>query len=390
MRYGWSSRVLLLLLTACGGGGGEGGGALPALTYSGSTSQATVSTTNASRLTANILGSGDAAGIIGGASLEGGSSPSEAGGGVLSSTRRLARISRDTLVRVHQATVAGRPVAGVIPIDETVLCDSGSARIFGTLADDGTGTLAISYSDCRFGDETVNGQGTVRVDVFDLVLGPTDFTVSFSRATIRGTGISVDGGGSLRVQLFVPGPNSETLTSNLVTLDNLTGVMTLAENLVFENTYDDIFFPSSIASATVTGRIYDNANGFVDVTTLVLLAFGTLTQLFPDSGTVLLAGNGTAVVVTALSSTRVRLQFDTNGDSVGDGFSALMNWTDLSGPIGADIGDTPDGDGMHTSWETFYGLDPSNNADATADNDAADGDNLAEYQAGTDPNVAGM
>jgi hypothetical protein len=65
-----------------------------------------------------------------------------------------------------------------------------------------------------------------------------------------------------------------------------------------------------------------------------------------------------------------------------------MNWTDLTGPIGADIADTPDGDGMHNSWETFYGLSPNNAADAGVSNDGADGTtNLQEYQAGTNPNV---
>jgi hypothetical protein len=81
----------------------------------------------------------------------------------------------------------------------------------------------------------------------------------------------------------------------------------------------------------------------------------------------------------------VELQFDTNADNMGDGFAARMKWTELSGPIGADIADA-DGDGMHNSWETFYGGDlvPTNN------NDLDGGDNLAEYQASTNPNVAGQ
>ena len=43
-----------------------------------------------------------------------------------------------------------------------------------------------------------------------------------------------------------------------------------------------------------------------------------------------------------------------------------------------------DGDGMHNSWETLYGLDP-NTDDAGDDADIDGYNNLEEYQGGTDP-----
>jgi hypothetical protein len=141
-------------------------------------------------------------------------------------------------------------------------------------------------------------------------------------------------------------------------------------------------------NVTITGTIFDNVHGFVDVRTLTPLLLSQL-DLFPSNGQILLTGNATAIVVTAISSALVQLQFDTNGDNIGDGFTAVMSWTDLAGPIGVDIGDT-DNDGMHNSWETFYGLNPGNAADATADNDGSEGDNLSEYQNGRNPNVAGF
>lgn len=48
-----------------------------------------------------------------------------------------------------------------------------------------------------------------------------------------------------------------------------------------------------------------------------------------------------------------------------------------------------DGDGMPNSWETQYGFNPNNPADANLDPDGDGATNLQEYQAGTHPLVAG-
>jgi hypothetical protein len=44
---------------------------------------------------------------------------------------------------------------------------------------------------------------------------------------------------------------------------------------------------------------------------------------------------------------------------------------------------------MPDNWESQYGLDPSDPSDASADPDNDGKTNLQEYQAGTDPTVAG-
>jgi hypothetical protein len=156
----------------------------------------------------------------------------------------------------------------------------------------------------------------------------------------------------------------------------------MGQDLVLVTQYDNIFNPASIANMTIDGLFFDNVHGFVDVSTPTPIAFASVSQMFPNSGQILLAGNASGVTVTALSSTRVQLQ------RTGDSFMALMNWTELAGPIGADIADA-DGDGVHDSWETANGLSPTNAADAALDNDGDGARNFVEYLAGTDPNNAG-
>lgn len=375
------------MLAACGGGGGGdggGGGGAP-LQYSGNSSAAVVSTGNASGLVANAFDSGDSTAIVTGLAVaEGGRPAAGAAGGLVGLGRRLNQFSRNALAVSRPAPDL---VQGLIPVEETEPCDSGSVRTFGTLNDDGTGTLNVHYNDCRIEGETLSGQGTLRVDAFDFgSLLATDFTSSFPRLALRGTGLSVDIGGTLRTQLAI-GSQTETITGNLVSLDNLSGRMTKSENFVLVSVFDNLFAPSLITSS-VSGRVFDSVDGYVDISTLMPLTFGDVNQLFPGAGQILLVGAGNrSIRVSALSLIRVRLDLDLDGDTVYE-TSALLRWIDLSGQVGADLGDD-DGDGMHNAWETANGLNPSNGADATIDNDGDGATNLEEYEGGTDPNDAG-
>jgi len=387
-----SSLLVPLLLAACGGGGGD---EPPPTPPPGNTDPAVVTTTNASKLTANVTGSGQTAGIIAGVSPESGDATQNRGSGLIDLSRRFSRIVRDTVVRAEQKNSAQRPVSGLIPIDEFVPCDAGqgSVHIFGTLNDAGTGTLQVSFNNClvirdRDGSIatndaiTLNGPATLRVDaVASPYPSPTDFTLSFANLTLRGLGLSIDAGGTLRTQLSLG--TTETITANLVSLDNITSKTTRTENLVIVNVYDILEMPS-FYSSTLNGRVIDQDHGYVDITTPTPLAFGTLAQLFPDSGQILLTGAGSRTVrATALSATLARLQLDLDGNGVVDN-TATLRWIELAGPIGADLADS-DADGMHDGWEVANGLNKFDPADAALDKDADGAGNLAEYQAGSDP-----
>ena len=76
---------------------------------------------------------------------------------------------------------------------------------------------------------------------------------------------------------------------------------------------------------------------------------------------------------------------DLDGDTVVDETRYVL-WEELSVNAGTDLTDT-DGDGMHDSWETTYGLDP-NFDDSADDLDLDTFSNLTEYQSGTNPNDA--
>lgn len=380
----------LLLLAGCGGGGGGGGGDTQGgITYVGNTNPAVITATNASRLVANIVGSGDASGVIVGpavatASISQGARDSSSQSGLV---HRLNTYQHETLTRARGRPSGSRVSVAAILVDDTVPCDGGSIRYSGTLNDNGTGTLTVTYSDCRSGDDTLNGVATLRIDAFDLTfLVSTDSTFSFSILTLTSPTTNESVSGSMRDQVNIA-TNTETLTVNMVTRDNMSSEMAKAENLIVVDVYNNLFFPSSYTE-TITGRMFDSVHGYVDVTTVVPLVFSSINQLFPGNGQLLFTGAASARIrVTTLSAVLVKVELDLDGNSVYE-TAATLKWTDLGGPVGADLGDA-DADGMHNSWETANGLNLSNAADAALDKDNDGFTNLQEYLVGTDPSNAG-
>jgi|CXWL01.1.fsa_nt_gi hypothetical protein len=327
----------LLLLAGCGGGGNGGGGGgggdtQGGIIYVGNTNPAVITATNASRLVANIVGSGDASGVIAGpavatASISQGARDSSSQSGLV---HRLNTYQHETLTRVRGRPSGSRVSAAAILVDDTVPCDDGgSIRYSGTLNDNGTGTLTVTYSDCRSGDDTLNGVATLRIDAFDLTFPvSTDSTFSFSILTLTSPTTNESVSGSLRDQVDIA-TNAETLTVNMVTRDNISGEMTKAENLIVVDVYNSVLSPSSYTE-TIGGRIYDSVHGFVDVATIEPLVFSTLPQLFPSPGQFVLAGAGNrSIGVTAISATQVMFELDLDGDTNYELWTTIL-WTEVS------------------------------------------------------------
>jgi len=306
--------------------------------------------------------------------------------------QRLSRPLRDIVVRAERASSARRQ-APAVQVNDVEPCDSniGSVSTSGTLSDvNFTGTLAVSFNGCLIDGVTLNGTAMLRVDHFEFAMQrPTDFTLSFSRLTLRGSGLSIDAGGSLRWLLTGTGCcgvgvtfERYTITANIVSQDKSTGKTTKTEPLAIMNE-ERLTSTSTSLTMIVSGRVFDPDHGYVDITTPTPLFFDTVTQLFPNSGQMLLTGTGNrSVRVTALSATLATLALDLDGNGVPEN-TATVKWTDLTGPVGADLGDA-DGDGMHNSWETVNGLNPGLD-DAAGDKDGDLITNINEYLAGTNP-----
>ena len=367
------------ILAACGGGGGGGGnsaggasGPTP-LVYAGKTTPAVISATNAAELTANIVGG------AGTSSAFSGVAPVPEGGGVTELDRRLIRAIR---ARASVPKPASRQLTSE-PVNQTDFCDdnTGTVRTTGDVSQSGPGTLNFVWTNCLTGDTRLDGSASVTVRIFDQVFGILDGTFNFVRVTLTSPAASGTVSGELLLQVD-PAANKETTTSNLITLDS-NGRMTKADNLVVVDVFDDISATDSRFAETMTGRLFDSIEGFVDIATDTPLVFDTQTQLFASAGQVVLTGVTSHARAFAVSFTVVRLDLDLDGDNTYEG-TAFLRWTELRAPSAADLGDR-DRDGMHNSWEIVNGLNPDDPLDAGKDSDGDGATNLAEYKAGTNP-----
>ncbi|MFN2644135.1 MAG: hypothetical protein ABR570_04025 [Burkholderiales bacterium] len=376
--------VLICFVAACGGGGGGGGSADTGLTYSGNINAAVITTSNASQITADVMGGNAASAVssLSGVAVSGTSPGPSLSPSLASFGQRVLQASRSAELVTRGATSSARAGASV---DETVACDDGgSIHVVGSVNDSTlTGTITATFNSCRTGGDMLNGQASLRVDAFDTGHGIIiDATLAFLRATFIGPDANVDFSGSFRLQIDIAN-NRLTFTENLVARDNVTARMLMVDNLVIVRTYVDVLARGSYTEA-IGGRLYDSVHGFVQIATPVALVFSNSDQSFPSGGQLVLTGaNSASVRVTALSQTLLTVELDLDGIS-GYEVNATLKWTDFGTAVASDLGDD-DHDGMHNSWETANGLLPNNPGDAGLDPDVDGFTNLAEYRAGSDP-----
>jgi hypothetical protein len=377
--------LLLAALAACGGGGGggddsgtaaaNGGGGTGPLVYAGKSAAAVINVSSANALLRNAFGSDAATAAASGVAAD----PPNGPQGHVGLVRELAGTVRSALPSSEE-----RSRAASLPVDETNQCPGGGTRrTAGDMSPAGTGTVTATFTNCKDGEgDLLDGTATIRIDAYNAALSMlTDYTITIARLALRG-GSNIDLSGSIRIQANAD-TDTETRTANLIVLEVATGAITKIENFVVADTYDNILGPSSYTES-ITGRAYDPTHGFVDVTTPAKLVFRSVNDEFPSSGRLVLVGAaGSRVAITA-RETVAEIALDADGNGVFER-QARLNWNDVGGPAGANLSDT-DGDGMHDSWESVYGLDPAAQ-DQNGDLDGDGSTNLAEYLAGTRPNA---
>jgi len=380
--------ALVFALAGCGGGGGGDGtptdGGTTAITYAGNTNPASITTTNASTFVGNLIGGASVAEAA--SNVQPAAARELAGwSGLVSTLDRLLSRTRGVAAASATGTLEYR-AAATVPVEETLPCDSGSMILSGSLDDQtGRGTLTVTFDACTTDGETWNGTGTFRVDATDLTyLEITDGLMSFPLLAITGAEVDISLSFDVRLQVVID-DNLERLTMNLVTRDNGTGDMLKYENLVEENVYGPSILSPSSYTQIVRGRLYDSTDGYVDVITPEVspFSFTSIEQIYPDTGVLVVTGAVSNLRLVTEAAGRVVMDLDSDGDGVHETGVTLL-WDEFGEPIAADIGDN-DGDGMHNSWETTYGLNPEDSTDALLDTDGDGVSNYQEYLDRTDP-----
>ncbi len=418
--------ALLCLITACGGGGGGGpsrGGnngndddgetsfdppvdnAEP-LEYQGMKTAAALNTTNAGYFIYNVLTESTSVDSVqtAAANVDAGAASFNAAtvfadGTPAKEIAALRLLQKQSLNLIHSHTglgkkpllsdrsdYAGFRIAAVSDSYDyaeksTEDCDTGRIDTYFMLNQTGSGLMVLDYRTCREDGVTTDGLVTYDIYASDIDTGTiTHATLSFNRITTTVDGLDFVQSGSIEFEQDDGSLEHEVIN---VIYELPDGGMLELENMVFDVNHINNFGSGDFTEA-ISGRYYDSAYGYVDVTTLEPFEYVDDTFV---GGEIALTGQDGSKVLLRFEDTGFKARLDADGDDIYEN-TAVMNLARLASPENADLGDD-DGDGMHNSWETFHGLDPEDPADAGTDLDGDSVSNRGEYRLGFDPEDAG-
>lgn len=298
--------IFSLTLAACGGGGGGGGNAAEAATvYAGEQAPAVLSARTYRAFRDAVLdGPLDLSGLSESKSL---------------SDQQAAQLAAEPSLPLKLfAHLSGRGdavAAKAINVDERIACSGGGEmHLRGSLHDSGTGSVAISYINCRIDRQTLNGPGRYVVHAADSQGGPLDSSLVFS-----GVSSLISGGrherlhGEAREQIVSPGP---LWTVNLLMDPVGAGPQRWYANFQHQESWDT--YPPE---TELNGRVYLGDHGYVQVQTPQRLSEVSASGLH---GEVLLTGFANSRLQMRLYGAAQDYNLDEDGDGVYEQFGHYL------------------------------------------------------------------
>lgn len=285
------------LLAGCGGGSGDGAttASVPAA-YTGSTSQATISTANAKTLSANAYAGSQLSSAVSVGKIAAEQSGRSA---LLQQTAGILENSIATIVGANKSSTKAAAAA----VQNTVYGYSGSISYSMNL-DQTSGTFngTLTFSQYKSTSDSASLSGTM--DFSGVYSRTANAFTSMTMSNIRLTG--TDAGESYTLSGSMTSGTSgttKTVTMSIVLSDNLSS-----------RTYwmKDFTFTLTGNSLTITGTYYDHVHGYVGISTITPLAVLNI-DAEPTAGQLLFTGsNGTKARLTFASGIPT-IEADTSG-----------------------------------------------------------------------------
>ncbi len=280
------------ILGACGGGGGGGAG----LTYTGKTTQASVSPENSGKILSDVqeFGAGLRNEEI--SFLKPGKTGTQPDQTTI--MFNIMQHIRAAISNQNRHFAANK----VVPINETELGScGGNLTITGTF-DDVTEEINLNFHFNQFCENGTTTSGTINAQGNE-----TQFTVTYSAVTITRLSNTVSIAGTVDFEIHTT--NQSTMTMNAVVQDHLSGKSFQLENYRVTATESE-----TGTTFNISGRFFSSDEGFIDITTITPFFVANANE-FPSSGVLeILGSNGTKARLTATNSTGFKLEVDADGN----------------------------------------------------------------------------
>lgn len=306
--------IASLVIAGCSGRGGTGG-----YSYSGKTLPAPISASNSQQLLKFLFT-----------------------GALNSPPTESTALAKNVAVAKHSMALAGSAVSKAVGKTSQVEGSvpgtiSGTATYSGSVEDDGTGAITISYQAFKTVDGfQYDGKVQLTITAFDLTtLNATDVLMQLTPLTVISSQGELIMQGTIRLTV-------DTTTKTETTLLNVDGRINSQtesfrlENLTIQTVYDSLLYPT-VSTELLTGRIYIGSQGYVDVSQTAPLRYNYLGRFnvdVPDAGGTLLfkGAAGSKARLTPLSISQLKLEVDSNGDGSYESEETL-HWSKLAGLV---------------------------------------------------------
>lgn len=285
----------LLSLFACGGGSGGSSGSSEqtGISYTGSTSQSPIDSSNAKIITYDAFSGGST------------------GGGFLKPGENGSISSYDLIYDIFTKTVQNTNLNK--PLEKTTTSSGsyngtcgGTVTVSSTI-DDTTGSFTGTETFSNYcslgttinGSTDITGSYSLTSEEISMTFTATNLSISYSTEsyTVSGTFSYDVSSGIITMNCYLKNNN----TSKVYKLDNLS--------------YQKITAPS-VSLTTISGRIYLPDYGYVDISTLYEFEYAVGSK-YPSAGTGIVTGAGNkSCKLEFISSSLCEIWADLNGDGV--------------------------------------------------------------------------
>jgi hypothetical protein len=312
-----SALCMFPLMSGCRNGGGN---ASSRLDYSGASSPATLTSSNAATLIGNAYSGGNSGIIVGGVAA--GIKYDDYGAPrrprSLNLSKALIKFVHLTAVDHALAMPETAATASNLPRPTIHGTCGGTATVDGSYDDDShTISLSADLSDyCRDGmklNGTIGALGRAVADgQDDINISKVTLTLADLSVAYQGDSFTADGTISIMPQPgYVYVDKNILLTSNMLFKDDATTKIYKLENFRISRSsaagtvsYDDI---------TINGRFYDPDEGYIDLSTPATMRVVN-NDAWPSSGSLRARGANCSATITAQSDTTYQLDVDSDGN----------------------------------------------------------------------------